>query len=376
MSPEPRVLLDATSIPPSRGGVARFIAGVATGLHEAGRSIDVVVKERDRDFLREAAPSHRYHLAPKQVDSRGGRFVWEQTGLPRLADRLGCTVIHSPHYTFPLTTRARRVVTVHDATFFSSPEVHSRLKATFFRRWTRWACRFADELVTVSEATATELRRHVPAIRPRMSVARLGVDRTVFHPPTQDAVDEVRERLGLTGERGWIAFLGTIEPRKNVPALIRAVQALRAADPSTPPLVLSGSRGWDDEAIALLEGGADGVIEAGYLPLELLSAFLGGSLLVVYPSLGEGFGLPVLEAMASGAPVLTTRRLSIPEVGGDAVAYSEPDADSLAAAVAALLADDALRTRLAAEGFARSAAFTWLACAEIYLAAYDGTTAA
>jgi glycosyltransferase involved in cell wall biosynthesis len=368
------VLLDATSIPPSRGGVARFIAGLAAGLEAEGRVVDIVVKAGDYDFLAAAAPGHRYHLAPARLRKRPARLVWEQTGLPRLAKSLGCTVIHSPHYTFPLVAGARRVVTVHDATFFSTPEAHSRLKGEFFRRWIGLASRRADALVAVSAATERELRAHVSPVRAPVSVAPLGVDTAVFHPPIDAAVAAMRERLGLAPGERYIAFLGTIEPRKNVPALVEAVRALRAAEPSAPKLVLSGSRGWDETATALLEDPATtaDVKEAGYLPLDLLHAFLGGAALVVYPSLGEGFGLPVLEGMASGAPVLTTRRLSIPEVGGDAVAYTEPDAASIETALRGLLSDPGRLAALAAAGLARSASFTWSRCAGVYITAYGG----
>jgi glycosyltransferase involved in cell wall biosynthesis len=198
----------------------------------------------------------------------------------------------------------------------------------------------------------------------------------VFAPPTPQAIDEVRAAIGLKPDQPWIAFLGTIEPRKNIPVLIAAHAALREEDPQTPVLVLSGARGWDEAANAALDRNADlppdvrPVIEAGYLPLELLSAFLGGSELVVYPSLGEGFGLPVLEAMSTGAAVLTTRRLSIPEVGGDAVDYAEPDVRSLATRMRALLDDPDRRARLAAAGLARSARFTWSECAAVYTRAF------
>jgi glycosyltransferase involved in cell wall biosynthesis len=358
--------------------VARFIAGLAAGLASENRVIDVVVKADDLPFLTESAPGHRYHIAPARLRSRPMRLLWEQLGLPRLAKRLGCTVIHSPHYTFPLLGRVRRVVTVHDATFFSAPEAHSRLKGAFFRRWIRLASRRADALVAVSEATAREVRERIPRLRAPITVAHLGVDIAVFHPPRAAEVAALRSQLGLAEGEGWIAFLGTIEPRKNVPALIRAVIGLRHEDPGVPRLVLSGSRGWDADAAALLDDPetTHDVIEAGYLPLDSLHAFLGGATVVVYPSLGEGFGLPVLEAMACGAPVLTTRRLSIPEVGGDAVAYAEPGEAEIRTMLAGLLADGSRRSELAAAGLARSGAFSWAACARVYDAAYAGASAA
>jgi glycosyltransferase involved in cell wall biosynthesis len=373
----PSVLLDATSIPPAHGGVARFIGGVLTGLAENGVSIDVVAKRADLPWLASIAPGHRYRVAPPAVDSRLLRFVWEQLGLPRLARKLGCTVIHSPHYTFPLVTKARSVVTVHDATFFSSPEAHSALKGRFFRSWIRLARARADQLVAVSAATASEITRFAGTPHSPIAVAHLGVDTAVFQPPTDDDVAVLRTHLGLSPHQRWIAFLGTMEPRKNIPALLAAHARLRAADSSTPVLVLSGARGWDVtanaelDAIAAAPRSERSVIEAGYLPLGLLKGFLGGADLVVYPSLGEGFGLPVLEAMSCGTAVLTTNRLSIPEVGGEAVAYTEPDTDSIAVALGALLRDGPRRQELALAGLSRSQLFTWSECAARYSAAYE-----
>ena len=378
MPTSPRVLIDATSIPPTQGGVARFIEGLLRGLDELEFPVEVVAKRADIAQLHAVAPRHRYLVAPPGVSSRPLRLLWEQLGLPSLARRRGVELIHSPHYTFPLFTRTARLVTLHDATFFSSPEVHSRLKGTFFRTWIRQASSRTDRLVAASQATVREVTENVAKVIPEIDVAYLGVDSAVFSPPSPQSVAAVRDFLGLAPNEEWIAFLGTMEPRKNIPALIQAHQSL---DPeSTPRLVLSGARGWDEDANAALDqiAATPGrrIIEAGYLPLELLEAFLGGSSFVVYPSLGEGFGLPVLEAMASQAAVLTTRRLSIPEVGGDAVAYSEPDADSLAQAMAELLNDPAERARLAAAGLERSAGFSWAECARRYIAAYREGVAA
>ena len=125
-----------------------------------------------------------------------------------------------------------------------------------------------------------------------------------------------------------------------------------------------------DAATASVSGRAR-VLRTGFLPEAQLAALLGGALIVAYPSLGEGFGLPVLEAMACGAAVLTTRRLAIPEVGGDAVAYCEPNHASIATVLRALLDDPAQREKLSQAALERSAAFTWEACARIHLEAYE-----
>ncbi|MFO7192840.1 MAG: glycosyltransferase family 1 protein, partial [Thermocrispum agreste] len=205
-----------------------------------------------------------------------------------------------------------------------------------------------------------------------LSVIPHGVDTDSFHPPSPEEIAEARAAAGL-GEQPYVAFLGALEPRKNVPALIRGfVQAVRdRADP--PALALAGPPGWDDrigKAMATVPPHVR-VIRAGYLPYRCLAGYLGGAELVVYPSLGEGFGLPVLEAMACGACVLTTRRLALPEVGGDAVAYCGVGAGDVAAALAELLDDPGRRAELAAAAVLRAKEFSWRASAQRHRDVYE-----
>lgn len=362
----PRVLLDATPIPANRAGVGRYVDGVVAALAKTDLDLIVVAKPADVPLFEQAGV--RAVAAPAAVRSTPVRMLWEQFGLARLARKLDRTVIHTIHYTFPLLTRLRRVVSAHDLTFFTLPEVHTRIKAPYFRWWLRRIARTKSVgVIAISQATAGEFTRITGIDPARITVSHLGYDPEVFHPPTADEVRALTERLGTDR---WIAFLGTLEPRKNVVSLIRAHTELE----NPPPLLLAGSMGWDHEVPGALEAaraaGSD-VRTLGYLAVDELRAFLGGSQLVAYPSLGEGFGLPVIEAMASGATLLTTPILSLPEVGGDAVAYTDPDVDSLRAALVRLLADPAERARLAAAGPVRATGFTWEATARGHRAAYD-----
>lgn len=374
--PQLTVLIDGTAVPRNLGGVGRYVEGVVSHLTDPTLDVHLVVRAVHAAHFRTVAPHATLHTAPAWTESVPLRFLWEQTGLPALGRRIGATVLHSPHYTFPFAWRRGSVVTLHDATFFSNPEWHSRLKRTFFTWWSRRSLRTRPVVVVPSAATATEARRVVPGIRADVRVAPLGVDRTVFHEPSTAAVEDARIAATLPDDAAWIAFLGTIEPRKNVTALLDAYASVRDAravtGSDTPWLVLSGARGWDEAAIERLDAlqDADHVVEAGYLPLEDLSGFLGGAEFVVYPSLGEGFGLPVVEAMATGACVLTTRRLSLPEVGGDAAVYSEPDAPALAAAIAELLDDPALVASHRTAALRRAEDFTWDATAAVHTDAY------
>ncbi len=374
--PHTSVLIDGTAVPRNLGGVGRYVEGVVSHLTEPGLDVHLVVRPGHVAHFRTIAPTATVHAAPAWTDSVPLRLAWEQTGLPALAHRLRVDVLHSPHYTFPVAWRGGSVVTLHDATFFSNPEWHSRLKRTFFTWWSRRSLRTRPVVVVPSAATATEAARVVRGIRADVRVAPLGVDRTVFHAPSTAEVEDARIAATLPEGAPWIAFLGTIEPRKNVTALLDAYAAVRTArdatGSATPWLVLSGARGWDTAAIERLDAlqETDHVVEAGYLPIEDLAGFLGGAEFVVYPSLGEGFGLPVVEAMAAGACVVTTRRLSLPEVGGDAAVYTEPDAVDLAATMARLLDDAELVSSHRSAALRRAADFTWDATAAVHVDAY------
>jgi glycosyltransferase involved in cell wall biosynthesis len=372
-----RIFLDATAIPASRGGVGRYVDALLPALARQGVDLVVACQPRDVPTFAAAVPSSELVPVTRAAGSVPARLAWEQVGLPGVVRRVKPDVVHSPHYTRPLAVGAPVVVTLHDATFFSHPELHRADKARFFRAWTRVAVRRAEVLVVPSQATRAEVVRYTGADPDRFEVVPHGVDHDRFRPVAGSDVRRVRDVLGL-GERPYVAFLGTLEPRKNVPALVRGWMAAVAGTPDPPALVLAGGSGWDhavgqalDEVPAHLRP-----LVPGYLELDDLAPYLAGATVVAYPSLGEGFGLPVLEAMACGAVVLTTRELSLPEVGGDAVAYCGTSSDEIAHELAGLLADPTRRARLAVAARERASGFTWDAAAAGHLRAYERAVAA
>jgi glycosyltransferase involved in cell wall biosynthesis len=366
----PRVLVDATAVPADRGGVGRYVDGLLSALGTAGADLAMVCQRADAERYAAMAPNATVVPGPAAISHRPARLAWEQTGLPLVAQQLAAQVVHSPHYTMPLRVGIPVVVTIHDATFFTSPEAISPVKGTFFRSATRTALRRATRVIVPSKATRDELVRVLDADPTVIDVAYHGVDPQLFHVPTEADKARVAARLGLRGS--YVAFLGVLEPRKNVPNLIRGwVDAVAWRD-DPPALVLAGGTGWDDDVDAAIAEVPSHlrVVRPGYLRFADLPGFLGGATVVAFPSHGEGFGLPVLEAMACGTPVLTTQRLSLPEVGGDAVAYTEPDWQSIGSALSALLDDAGRRQALSDAALARSREFTWAASAEAHMASY------
>jgi glycosyltransferase involved in cell wall biosynthesis len=366
-----RVLVDATDVPTDRGALGRYVDGLIGALASAGAELAVVCQRADEERYGRLAPGAIVVAGPSALGHRSARLAWEQSGLPVVAQQVGADVIHMPHYSMPLRPGRPTVVTVHDMTFFTNPSQHAPVSGMFFKSAIRTAAHRATRLLVPSHATRDELVRVLGVDPARIDVAYHGVDTRLFHRPSPAEVASVSERLGLHG-KPYIAFLGSLEPRKNVAALIRG-WALAVADIDDPPaLVLGGGEGWSEEVDAAVASVPPHLrlCRPGYLPFGDLPGFLGGALVAAFPSRGEGFGLPVLEAMACGAAVLTTHCTSLPEVGGDAVAYTEPDDSSIRVALRSLLEDPSRRASLGAAGHTRAQQFTWAASAAAHMDCY------
>jgi glycosyltransferase involved in cell wall biosynthesis len=366
-----RVLVDATDVPTDRGALGRYVDGLIGAL--AGTEVDLAVACQRADDERYArlAPSAKIVAGPIGLGHRSERHAWEQTGLPVVAEQVGADVLHMPNYSMPLRPGRPTVVTIHDLSFFTDPDRYTQLNAVSLKSATRTSARQAARLIVPSNATRDEVVRVLGIDPAKIDVAYHGVDHRLFHRPDEIQVSRVTARLGLHG-RPYVAFLGSLTPRKNAPALVSGWAAAVADMAEPPALVLAGGGGWSQELDEAVAGVPDHLrlVRPGYLPFADLPGFLGGAIVVAAPSRGEGFGLPVLEAMACGAPVLTTNRTSLPEVGGNAVAYTEPDAGSIAFALRALLDDPVRRAALSEAGYARAQDFTWAASAAAHVASY------
>jgi glycosyltransferase involved in cell wall biosynthesis len=366
-----RVLVDATDVPTDRGALGRYVDGLMGALASTGVDLAIACQRSDEERYGRLAPGAAIVAGPVGLGHRTERLAWEQSGLPVVAEQVGADVIHMPNYTMPLRPGLPTVVTIHDLAFFTDPERYTPISGMSLKSATKTAAVQATRLIVPSNATRDELVRVLGIDPGKIDVAYHGVDHRLFHRPDEIQVSKVTARLGLHG-KPYVAFLGSLTPRKNAPSLVLGWAEAVADLPEPPALVLAGGGGWSpelDEAVARVPSHLR-LIRPGYLPFADLPGFLGGALVVAAPSRGEGFGLQVLEAMACGAPVLTTYRTSLPEVGGEAVAYTEPDPDSIAISLRALLDDPARRIGLGEAGYARAQEFTWEASAAAHVASY------
>ncbi len=336
-----------------------------------------------RELLRALAAAdddHAYVLYARSRWSQplDARFTWALTDaadpvwharVGRAAARRCDVFVATNSYLSPLLTALPTVLVVYDLAALDPATSPNRRSAAVERLTLAPAVRRAAALVCISEATADALRERHPEVAPKLSVAPLAAS------PAPGPVDPAE--LAELPAPGFVLAVGTLEPRKNLPRLVAAYAALPDALQSSHPLVVAGAAGWrTGETLDALRSLGERCRRLGHVSDGALVELYRRCAVFCYPSLSEGFGLPVLEAMAAGAPVLTSDTSSLPEVGGDAAAYADPfDTDAIAAALRGLLEDPARRAELAATGPSRAAEFSWERFAGDVLAAVDGVAA-
>lgn len=283
----------------------------------------------------------------------------------------GNVLYHEPNYV-PMPYKGPVVLTVCDMSCFDHPETHPEERVRLLQRAMPAAVEKADHLIVISESSGEALRRWFNVASSRITTTYLAADPR-FHPRGADTLSPILAGLGLT-PGGYVLSVGTLEPRKNLTTLFAAYAKLPAPLRQRYPLVVAGLKGWNTTG---LMKAAEGLIQRGELRLlgyvmdELIPPLYAGAAAFCYPSRYEGFGLPALEAMASGVPVITSNRTSLPEVVGDAGIMVDPDdVDTMQERLRQLLEDRTFADELGQRGLVRSQTFSWDRCARETFSVY------
>lgn len=333
----------------------------------------VVFTNADRGQLA-AASAPRFRLIGSRLHTErpSQRILWEQTALPALLARERLDLVHGTLNVLPLARTTPGVVTIHDVSFLLFPERFLPAKRRYLTTLTRLSARGARRVVASSENTKRDVIRLLDVPEERVRVVYLGVEDRFRQVPPPGALAAFRAEHDLPEQ--FFLYVGTLEPRKNLVRLLDAYAEARRLGVEWP-LVLAGGKGWLFEEIFSRVGDlglAEAVRFPGYVLYEDLPLWYNAASAFVYPSLYEGFGLPVAEAMACGCPVLTARNSSLPEVAGDAAILVEgEDTAALCRGLLRLAGDGALRADLAARGPVQAARFQWRDTATQMMSIYD-----
>jgi len=315
------------------------------------------------DVSRNSLPPN-LHLVEASVNAISRR--WWTIGLPGYVQRQSIDLFHGTNFEVPLWHKCPTVLTIHDLSLLLFPKVHEKRRVRRARRRLPVMARAANMIITPGESVREEVCEHLQ-VSPSRVVAIPEAPRDVFRPLSQTKTLETRKRLGIAED--FLLFVGTIEPRKNLLTVVQAFTEVVRGGNTRLQLVLAGKTGWlTSDLFDFIRGSgvADRIKLTGYLCDKDLCALYSSCRVFIYPSLYEGFGLPPLEAMACGAPVIVSRIPSIVAVTGEAACLVSPENTAeLARSITELLKDEARWQELSAAGLQRAAEFSWGRTAEL-----------
>lgn len=366
------LIFGADSITAPLTGIGRYAFELARGLHrhsDVGRvRYFALGRWADWSALQQAdgaAPTQRSlrsRIASNRAAVQAYRLLMPAVQHLRLHRQAGA-IYHAPDYFVP-PFPGPAVATVHDLSHHIYPQFHPPARIDFMRRALPASLRRTSHVITVSDSARQDLIKHLGYPASRITAIALGASPS-FRPHSPGELALLLPRLGLQ-PHGYSLYVGTIEPRKNLDRLLTAYEVLSPALRRQYPLVMAGGAGWRcEKTLERMERAASAgwLHYLRYIPQADLPALYAGARLFVYPSLYEGFGLPVLEAMASGTAVITSNVSSLPEVAGSATMQIAPaDTDALTTALALALQDSAWRQQARSAGLARAAQFSWQQC--------------
>lgn len=360
-----RIAVDATALYGRYGGVEYALWNLLCALHAEDTQHEYCIyipgDGPPPASLKKFNARWRWIRLPFTGRQKLQRILWQQRLLPAQLLRDGCDILHAPTYVAPLQVPVPTVLTVYDLIALSHPRFATRLNRLHYSALLPASIKRAARIIVPSQAVGRELTARFPVRFPR--VVELGLEPAFFEPPSGQAQAKVRKRYGLP-ER-YLLFVGNFEPKKNLQNLLRALELV----PGAPPLVVAGgNRAWPGHQVQ----GSALVHLTGYVARADLPALYAGCTAFVFPSLAEGFGLPVLEALACGAPVVTSKAVPLPELRQAALICNPQSPADIARCISRILHGTEETARLQTAGREYARPYTWRRAARETLAIYRG----
>ena len=375
-----KIAIDLTPIPRQMTGVGKYARCLLKSLAEFDRENHYWLFVKEDQFDQYRPGQENFHIVPQSriLHNRLIRLLWEQIALPVQLLKRKIDLLHSIHYTTPLFSPCKRVITIHDMTFYLFPEKHTLIKRLFFRSIIPAAIKKTNHIFADSKNTRADILKIFNLPTAKIDVVYLVTD-PIYRPfDIQSMEMDLEKKYGIRFP--FILYVGTLEPRKNVWRLIQAYAQLSAETHLQHRLVIVGKKGWAYKEIFETLSGLDRkirekIIFTGYVAEKDLPSLYNAAELFVYPSLYEGFGIPPLEAMACGVPVIASNISSLPEVVGDAGLQVNPlDTEAISGAMREVLTNKGLGTELKKKGIQAAKKFSTKRMAEGILAGYNKAT--
>jgi len=355
-----KILIDYTQIPIQKVGVGIYALNLISKIQELDKVNKYLILAQDDDLDILGMNNNLIKIKGCYFRHFALRFLLEQFYIPYLIIKHKINVVHSLHYSFPLIACTKKVVTIHDLTFFKFPESHLCIKRCYFRLFIMLSSIFVDRVITDSKSTLDDFLKKFYMDKNKTSVVHLGKSDVFNSNLLSSRIDFVKQKNGINKE--YFLYLGTIEPRKNIKSIILSFNEYLKINKSFQ-LVIAGKKGWFfNDVFDLVEGLQlqEYVIFTGFVNEQDKPYLISGAKIFIYLSLYEGFGIPVLEAMACGIPTITSNISSLPEVAGDAALLVNPlSVDEIYHGIKRLLSDKELYAELKQKSIKQANKFSW-----------------